>query len=121
MKRVIRASSSPVIFEDDMFTFRKESGIGVNNTPWEGLKVDSKGLAEKHVVEVRLNTKGSPAFDGEPVKFQYKDAYVSHGMRERMDTLDDTRDYIDVLENALVFAERVNDWIWNVYDFDYDE
>ena len=117
MKRVvIRASSNDVIFEDDMFTFRKESGIGMSNTPWEGLRVDSKGLAEKHVVEIRLNTKGWNDFNGEPVKYQYKDCYIAHGMRSRSDTLDETAEYIDVLEDALVFAERVNDWIWNVYD-----
>lgn len=120
MKRVIRAAAdaNPVIFEDEMFTFCKESGIGVEDTPWEGLTVKSKGLAKKHVVEIRLNVKGNPAFDGEPVKFQYKDCYIAHGMRSASDTLDETAEYIDVLENAIDFAERVNDWIWNVYDYE---
>lgn len=119
MKKWIKASSTdPVIFEDELFTFKRESGVGVSDTPWEGLTVDSKGLAKKHVVEIRLNTKVAPAFDGEPVKFQYKDCYIAHGMRSEQDTLDDIAEYIDVLEDALDFANRVNDWIWNVYDYE---
>ena len=115
MKKWIKAASNdPVIFEDDMCTFRKDSGVGVKDTPWEGLEVISKGLAEKHVVEIRLNTKGNPRFEGEPIKFEYRDCHISHGMRGRSDTLDETAEYIDVLEDALDFANRVNEWLWNM-------
>lgn len=114
MKKWIRAAYRPVIFEDEMFAFVKDSGVGVKDTPWEGLEVISKGLAEKHVVSIRLNTKGNPRFEGEPIKFEYKDCYISHGMRGRADTLDETAEYIDVLEDALDFANRVNEWLWNM-------
>ena len=32
------------------FTLVKEQGIGINDTPWTGLKVISSGNADKHVV-----------------------------------------------------------------------
>lgn len=111
MKRLIRASEDPVIFEDEMFTFKEKSGVGINNTPYTGLAVASKGLAEKHVVDIRLNRKGWQEFNGEPVHYKYTGAEVAHGMRSRADTLEETREYIDVLEDALDFAIRVNNWI----------
>ena len=107
----VMASTNSIIFEDDMFTFRKESGVGMNNTPWTGLRVDSKGLAKKHVVEIRLNSKGWHDFDGTPVDYTYSDCYIAHGMRDRADTLDETAEYIDVLEDAYDFAMRVNEWL----------
>ena len=113
MKRVIRANTNSVIFEDEFFVFKTESGIGRNDTPWEGLVVKSKpgSLAEVHVVEVRLNTTGWPNYEGEPIKHQYSDAYVAHGMGMAQDTWEDTEDYIYVLEDALDFAKRVTEWI----------
>ena len=41
-----------VIFGEDDFTLCKEYGIGMSDTPWEGLIVKSSDAAEKHVVEV---------------------------------------------------------------------
>ena len=129
MKRLIRANSNPVIFEDEYFQFIRKSGVGMKNTPWSGLAVVSKGLANKHVVEIRLNTKsrGIATFDGTPVNYEYKDCYIAHGMRSVSDTLDETAEYIDVLEDALDFAARVNSWLYNNGDIDdhddedYDE
>lgn len=116
MKRWIKASSNDgVIFEDEMFSFVRESGVGREDTPWTGLAVISKGLAKKHVVEIRLNTKGWKEFNGpdEPVNYEYKDCEVAHGMRAKADTLDETAEYIEVLEDALDFAYRVNEWLQN--------
>lgn len=111
MKRLIRAASGNVLFEDPYFSLVEDSGIGINNTPWEGLKVISKGLAKKHVVEIRLHTKGSPGFNGEPVTYQYSDVEIAHGMRSTSDTLEDTEEYIEVLEDAVDFAKRIKKFI----------
>lgn len=102
-----------VIFSEGDFTLCKENGIGMSDTPWECLIVMSSDVAEKHVVEVRLDSVGNPPFDGTPVKYRYdpKRTEVAHGMRTRTDTLADTEEYIKVLEAALAFAKRVNQYI----------
>lgn len=119
MKRYIKSSiqGKNVIAtsKDDMFTLVSEEGIGIENTPWKGLSVISSGLAKKHVVEVRMITEGSPDFNGEPVKYKYSGAYVAHGMRNQIDTLSDTKEYIQVLQSALDFAQGMDKFIawWN--------
>ena len=103
------------IFTQGDFTLVKESGIGMSNTPWEGLHVISDGAANKHVVEVRLISDYQP-FDGKPIKRRYESVYVAHGMRSQSDSFADTEEYIRVLQDALEFAKRVeryihgNDW-----------
>lgn len=119
--RIIRESDDEVVFEDEDFVLRKVSGVGVNDTPWTGLNVESRGLAEKHCVEVRLQTKNYPIFDGKPVEYAYKFAYVAHGMRMKTDTLDETREYIAVLDEAVNFAERVNTYLQNGTVTEYEE
>lgn len=112
MKRFIKSSERDVIFSSEYFDFIRTEGIGMNDTPWSGLAVISKGLAKKHVVEIRLNTIGGfPRFDGEPVVYKYRDCEIAHGMRSVKDTLEDTEEYIDVLEAALDFARDINDWL----------
>lgn len=114
MKKLIKAnSSSDAIFEDEFFIFKRDSGVGMHDTPWSGLEVESRGLAKKHAVEIRLNHSGRYAWDGNPLEFKYDSCYVAHGMRASMDTLDETREYIEVLEDALDFAERVNEWLYH--------
>lgn len=114
MKRVIKASTiDDVIFGSEYFDLVKRSGVGRNDTLWEGLDVISKGLAEKHVVSIRLNQKGFPEYDGEPIKLQYTDCYISHGMRSVMDTLEETEEYIQVLKAAVIFAKSVNYYLEN--------
>ena len=119
MKRYIKASAyeKEVIAEskDGMFTLVKEKGEGRENTPWEGLAVLSNGLAEKHVVEIRLKVSNFPEFNGEPVRYEFKGVYISHGMRNVMDTLDETEEYIEVLQSALDFAKEMDKYIdqWN--------
>ena len=127
MKKVIRGGSNvrETIFEDEYFDLVKSHGIGINNTPWSGLDVVTKeGPARKHVVEIRLNTKdrGTHLFDGTPVNYEYRDCYIAHGMRSVMDTLDDTREYIKVLQDAVDFAERVNQYLYDNYDiYDHED
>lgn len=116
MKRVIRAAKateSIMQSRTGMFELVREEGIGMNDTPWKGLEVRSYGPAEKHVVQIRLERANHPDFNGEPVEYQYRDAEVAHGMRMQKDTLEDTREYIEVLEEAVDFAEDINDLLSN--------
>lgn len=103
------------IFSEGDFTLCKESGIGMNDTPWEGLIIKSSDKAAKHVVEIRLHRIGMPPFDGTPVKNRYniEQTEVSHGMRSVSDSFAETEEYIEVLRAALAFAKRVNEWIIN--------
>ena len=118
MKRVIRAAKtgdSIMKSETGMFELVSIEGIGMHDTPWKGLEVRSYGPAEKHVVEIRLTHSDTPAFDGEPVKYIYDGAEVAHGMRGRSDTLRDTKEYIEVLTEALHFAEDIEEWLRDYY------
>lgn len=110
MKRYIKSSISEPILTSKYFDLVEVGGTGVENTPWKGLKVYSKGPAYKHVVEVRLHSD-NPTFKGEPVIYHYKDTEVAHGMRGVTDTLEDTEEYIDVLKEAVDFAKRINKWL----------
>lgn len=123
MKRYIKASSVGnellIKSKDGNFELVQRSGIAMNDTPYTGLRVISKGLAEKHVVEVRLESKflNSDRYNGEPIKHSYYGVNVAHGMRNRVDTLEDTEEYIRVMQSALNFAYEVleyledNDWM----------
>lgn len=99
------------IFSEGDFTLVKETGTGMNNTPWEGLKVISDGNADKHVIEVRLETEGLPSYHGDPVHNRYNGVSVAHGMRMATDTLAETEEYIEALKSAVDFARRVNAFI----------
>ena len=103
-----------VIFSEGPFTLVKKQGVGMNNTPWEGLEVKSSDAADKHVVEIRLEPNW-PKFEGQPVKYSYnpEKTNIAHGMRMSADTLADTQEYIEVLQAALSFVKRVNDYIIN--------
>ena len=96
-----------VIREFENFTLEHITGVGNNDTPYEQLNVRSKGLAEKHVVEVRLDYRGCHEYNGEPIKFRYCDVNVSHGMRMKKDTLAETQEYINVLKEAIYVAFEV--------------
>lgn len=98
-----------VIFTVGDFSLVHESSIGREDTPLEGLKVISDGLAEKHVVEVRLDSDFQ-SFNGEPVKYMYYNIYIAHGMRMKSDTIEETKEYIQVLQDAIEFAKKVEVW-----------
>ena len=99
-----------VIFSNSNFVFFMYSGTGVNDTPFESLSVASIGDADKYVIEVRLNTD-IQAFTGKPVQYKYKDVVVSYGLQSRQYTLDDTKNFINILQDAIEFAERINTWL----------
>lgn len=92
------------------FELIKKSGLGIENTPWTGLEVESKNIAKKHVVEVRLKSD-FPDFEGKPVQYKYSRAYVVHGMRMKEDSLKETLEYIDVLKEAVKFSEKIEKWM----------
>ncbi len=99
-----------VIFSNSNFVFFMYSGTGVNDTPFKSLRVASIGDADKYVVEVRLNSN-MLVFTGEPVCYKYKDAIVSYGSSSRQYTLEDTKNLINILQDAVEFAERINSWL----------
>lgn len=112
MKKLIVANTNNILLQsnDGMFKLIRTSGIGMEDTPWEGLAVRSYGLAEKHVVDIRLDTRWTD-FNGDPVSETYYNVYVSHGMRSLADTLAETQEYIDVLQSAVDFAEQVQKYM----------
>ena len=75
---------------------------------YKELTIITDGLARKHVVEVRLdyvyfNMEGRD-------KQKYNNVYISHGMRMQSDTLAETQEYIEVLQQALEFAKRTEEY-----------
>ena len=98
------------IFSNSNFIFFMYSSVGTNDTHYKALEVASIGDADKYVVEVRLNFK-MPSFIGEPVQYKYTDAVVSYGLSSRHCTLDDTKNFITILQDAIEFAERINTWL----------
>ena len=111
-KQAVSAASSNVLLtsDDGLFELVVREGVGVERTPWRGLQVNSLGAAEKHVVEIRLNQNNAD-FNGEPVDLSYYGVYVGHGMRGRADTLEDTAEFIEVMQSALDFAYEVRDYM----------
>lgn len=105
------ATDNTVLKSDDgLFALVKDSGVGMNDTPYEDLEVRSFGDADKFVVEIRFD-RTHHRFNGEPVQYKIKSAYVAHGMSGNKETLDDTVRYIEVLESAVDFAQDCMKWI----------
>lgn len=88
------------------FILYRDEGVASNNTPVDGLVVKSIGLAEKHVVDVDMDSFNNE-YNGTPIKYKYSKVYVRHGMRGRQDTLAETKEYIDVLNEAIDVAFEV--------------
>lgn len=116
MKRYIRnfeniaAEKNVVMRSDDgLFEVVKRHGVGVNDTPWTGYEVKSLGDASDHVVEIRLRSGSWPEFEGKPIELHYNDVEVAHGMRSKVDTLEDTARYIEIMQSALDFAKKIKD------------
>lgn len=116
MKRYIKSSENIVAdrevvmkSDDGLFEVVKRQGVGVHDTPWTGYEVKSLEDASDHVVEIRLRSSRWPEFNGEPVEIHYNDVEVAHGMRSKVDTLEDTARYIEVLQSALEFAKQIKE------------
>ena len=108
MKKYIKASnsiSSLLKSNDGMFELVKVEGVNRHdNTPFKLLETRNYGLAKKHMVEVKVHGQGSPVQC-------YSKVEVAYGLRGRADTLEETQEYIDVLESALSFAYEVEDYL----------
>jgi hypothetical protein len=90
------------------FELYHEEFTNINGVEVENINVKSKGKAEKHVIEIRLD--GSLILDepnGTKGKYKYSRVYVSHGMRGKSDTLTETKEYIDALTDALNVAFEI--------------
>ena len=98
----------------DNYNFRlcKRDSIGINDTPYEELLVKSENLADKYVIEIRLESDYHD-FNGQPIKYTYYDVYIAHGMSSRKESLLDTKEYVEVLNEAIDFAYKVKDFIEN--------
>ena len=96
-----------VIKEFKNFVLEHVTGVGANDTPYDEIEVRSTNKASKHVVEVRLNYRGFYEYKGDPVVYIYNGVEVSHGMRMKSDTLAETKEYIDVLAEAIDVAFEV--------------
>ena len=103
---------SKTIFKNDNFALCEMHGVGVEDTPYTKLEVESRGKARKHVVKISLDSDFQD-FDGKPVHYHYYAAGtgVNYGMRMKIDTLDETLEFAAVLKDAVKFAKRVNKWI----------
>ena len=110
MKRYVKGAQSEALMtsSNGNFWLVNESGIGINDTPWTGLRVMSSDEAEEYVIEIRLDSKGFADFNGEPVHKTYRGAYIAHGMRSRVETLDETERYVELLQEAIDFARKIN-------------
>ena len=96
-----------VIKEFKNFVLEHITGVGANDTPYDELEVRSIGTAKKHVVDIRLNYRGFYRYEGEPVFYMYNEVEVAHGMRMKKDSLAETKEYIDVLTEAIDVAFEV--------------
>ena len=93
------------------FILCKREGIGINDTPYTQLEVVSVGDADKYVVEIRLNSIGIPDYNGKLIKYTYNECYISYGMRSVQNTFSDIKAFINVLNEALEFSYKINDYI----------
>ena len=92
--------------QNNLFVLIKRSGVGINNTPWSGYQVVRQGDAERFVVDVDL-VVASQDFVGQPVQIHYYDVRVRHGMSYRVEDLEDTERYIEILKEAVDFAKKI--------------
>ena len=109
MKRIIKASTNSPLLTSKYFDLVETHGRSVYGYEWEGLKVISKGAAEKHVVEIRLDSSNYMGKDieGDVFTYEYDNANIAHGMRSSVDTLEETEEYIKVLQEAVDFVHRI--------------
>jgi len=127
MKRYVKANDNynggTVLLRSESNDFRlvEESGTGRNDTPWTGLKVVSGGLADKHVVEIKLHTAGRYDYNGEPVTYKYlPEVTIGHGFRPsgENETLAGVEELIRVLGEAVDFSREIeqyiadNEWVY---------
>lgn len=107
-----------IILSSGDFTLVRETGTSIHDVPWDGLNIISKGIAEKHIINIRLDSVMlSDEYDENdkilPTRYICKPEgiEVSHGMRMKRDTLDETLEYAQALVQAVEFAKLVQNWL----------
>ena len=116
MKKYVKAGTSGDLLltsRGGNFKLYTESGIGMHNTPWTGFKVVRSKLADKHVVDVRVDTQWAD-LNGEPVEYQPRACYVAYGMRSTRGTVADIQTFIRLLEEAIEFKYEIDDYFSDV-------
>ena len=115
MKRIVGSADSEAIMtsDDGMFTLIRYTSVGRNNVEYEALRVESAGRANDFVVEIRLSSTPGKFDEGEYFQYKYytDKTNIAHGMAGHIEYLSETEDYIYVLECALDFARKVNQYI----------
>ena len=103
------------------FTLYKDKGVGMNNTPWEGLEVRSSGLAYKYAVEIVLD-QAFEKFEGKKIKFKYDSAHINYGLTGENDgSIKRIKEFISVLQEAIEFIGTLDEYIQqNGYKADND-
>lgn len=100
-----------VILQNDNFMLVMYEGTGIHDTSYTALKVCSRGKADEQAVRIEM-CANTPKFDGTPVQYKYhSDAYVSYGLNNCIPSRKDIEDLIEVLQDAINFADRVNAWL----------
>lgn len=69
-------------------------------------KIKSNELAEKYVVDIRFDYKSINDFD-----YDYTKLNIFHGMRNTIESIAETKEYIDVLQEAVDFTYQVCKYI----------
>lgn len=69
-------------------------------------KIESIDEAKKHVVEIRFEYGIKTKNDNQLI-------YIAHGFRNAIDTLEDTKELIEVLQEAVDFVEKLNEYFDN--------
>ena len=119
MKKYVKASRSGEVLltsRGGNFKLCTNSGIGMQNTPWTGFVVVRSKLADKHVVDIRIDTQWAD-FNGEPVDYQPRACHVCNGMRSTRDTIADLQTFILLLEEAIEFKYEIDDYFSDVPDY----
>ena len=101
------------LYQTANFELIEFSDIDHKGAAYERLRVIPHGLAKKHVVSIELNWDYMSPEAGNKDHPKYTGAYVNHGMRCACDTLDETREYIGVLTEAVIFIDNTIDMVRN--------
>ena len=117
MKRYVKASTGGAILTsaDGNFSLVQESGVGMQDTPWTGYKVKRSKLADSYGVDVRINNRWTD-FNGTFVEYEPRGCEVSYGMRMTHNTVSDIRQFIALLEEAIGFKQKIDDYFSSQYD-----
>lgn len=95
-----------IIFEDDSFEFCKVKGIGINNTPYENYKVNTKRntVMDRNSIEIRIHNDFHQ-FNGEPVVYKPQEVSVNFGLSS--EPLQSIEQFCKCLNEASLFAMKV--------------